>query len=596
MITLTAKINLLSNKQSLELADLIYDTNENNISKPLSEVIGKKSKETQQGDNPFIIGYSKTGDGSAFCDGVDYFITKRICSNDNPYYITIKSDSAIKALNVVFDKANLRFPKSMEVRYGYLTKIIHIDYDYGSIRKDKAFTIQRGSKGESTNRYFDLTLTKDDFKPLTTTKIYNYSISSPAWGSITSVYIDKIETSHTKLANNIKEIPLGEFTLYEITSGISGSTFELSFDMTSYLLEDFSETYRVIVKGVTLGYPVIDYNTKKVYTLSDLGISEKAEITDVLAIKVNPSGQTTHTDYTNCEIEISEDKKSFSAHVTYSGDGVVLNEAYSFNIQYRIPKSETLKENFNQYGSYTVDDDDATYLVRGIDDNNLNAIQLRISEWNSEYPVVVTEISAEVSIDIDNRSLISLSGCISDRSDFKLPSYGIISNTGDIEFNDVDGEIRDYAEQLLLQSGLNCTITLNNNLTKKSTEVAHLTTENWSYDNENRVVSVSLKDELESWQDINVEPVDYNMQTRETKPLAWFYNHLWKITNARFTMQGYDELDSATKAQLDEIIIQYPLLETCTLWQAWQKVCEVGLLHIYKDSDGIIKCKYNGGN
>ena len=257
-------------------------------------------------------------------------------------------------------------------------------------------------------------------------------------------------------------------------------------------------------------------------------------------------------------------------------------------------------------------DDDPLFTVVGLDSANKYTIQ--IDNWNSpKYPIVITGIYVNVSIKIDRNNLISISRSIFDRSDLKLPSFGIISNTGNIEFNDLDGEIRDYAEELLLESGLKCEINLNNTLVDGASEkIGLFETDEWDYDNDNRVVSVSLKDDLEEWQDINVEGISYDPRKPESKPFKWLYEHLWKLTSNRssyvnengetisgtgnYNMLSFVDLDEDTQAVLNNTYIQYPLLESGSLWQQWTKLCQACQLHIYKNNDGIVVCRYNGGN
>ena len=226
--------------------------------------------------------------------------------------------------------------------------------------------------------------------------------------------------------------------------------------------------------------------------------------------------------------------------------------------------------------------------------------KIEIYDWNSpNYPLVITGIYAEISIEIDRRNLISISRSIFDRSDLKLPSWGIISNTGNIEFNDINGEIREYAEELLLKSGLKCEIKLNNTLVENASQTIGLfETDEWNYDNDNRVVSVSLKDDLEEWQNINVAEISYDPRKQESKPFKWLYEHLWDITtaNGNYTMLAFDALGNDTRNVLETNYIKYPLLKSCSLWTAWQKLCEVCQLHIYKNNYGVIVCRYNGGN
>ena len=253
-------------------------------------------------------------------------------------------------------------------------------------------------------------------------------------------------------------------------------------------------------------------------------------------------------------------------------------------------------------------DDDAIFTLINLP--NCNAFSIYIDNWNTpNYPLVLTGIYAEVSIDIDRRNLISLKSSIFERSDLKLPSFGIISNTGNIEFNDLNGEIKDYAEQLLLQSGLQCEIRLNNTLVDGASElVAKMETDQWDYDNDNRVVSVSIKDDLEEWQDINVQGIDYDPRKPQSKPFSGLYAYLWELTSNRYyatrgitgkgkyNMLAPDELDIDTQMVLENTYIQYPLLERGSLWQQWTKLCQVCQLHIYKNNDGVVVCRYNGGN
>lgn len=217
---------------------------------------------------------------------------------------------------------------------------------------------------------------------------------------------------------------------------------------------------------------------------------------------------------------------------------------------------------------------------------------ITISNWNKpNSPLIISGIYIDLTIDIDRKNIQSLECSIFDRADISLPSYGIISNTGSIAFNDIDGEVRDYAEQQILKSGLNVTIALNNTLTKASQTVAVLKTADWDYDSYNRAVTVSLKDDLEEWQEINVPTVEYVPTISTSKSAEWFYRYLHEKTPSKFNMLSFESLDSATKAILSGITIQYPFLESDTLWNEWQKLCTLCKLYIYKNSVGNTICK-----
>ena len=81
-------------------------------------------------------------------------------------------------------------------------------------------------------------------------------------------------------------------------------------------------------------------------------------------------------------------------------------------------------------------------------------------------------ISADIEIVIDNRNMISLDRTIMDRSDISKPNWGIIANSGNIEFNDLGGEIKDYIEQQLLKSDLSVYFEIRNTLVENKVERA----------------------------------------------------------------------------------------------------------------------------
>lgn len=197
---------------------------------------------------------------------------------------------------------------------------------------------------------------------------------------------------------------------------------------------------------------------------------------------------------------------------------------------------------------------------------------------------------------INQRNIIALESEKTDRADMKLPSWGIISNRGNIEFNDINDRFLGYANLGVLEQGAPVEIFLNNTLAQAYTQIDVLETDEWDYDNDNKTVSVSLKDDLEEWQDINVEAINYDPRKPESKPFKWLYEYLWGLTNPLYPMSSFDELDEITKSILNNTYIQYPLLEAGNLWEEWDKLCQVCQLHIYKNGNGVVVCEYNGGN
>ena len=203
-------------------------------------------------------------------------------------------------------------------------------------------------------------------------------------------------------------------------------------------------------------------------------------------------------------------------------------------------------------------------------------------------------ISDTEIIEIDRRNMISIESSTVDRSDFKLPSFGIISNTGRIEFNDNDGRVLRYAEALRLVKGLRCEITLSNTLVEGANELVGVyETDEWDYDNDSRVVSVSLKDDLEEWQDISCE--EYPLQNEMT--MYAIYEYLLSLTPNKFkNSSGGFNLSVDTKSYLRSVKCLYPYLDSGNLWGQWQKLCEACGLHIYKNSinEVVLSAEFGG--
>ena len=199
------------------------------------------------------------------------------------------------------------------------------------------------------------------------------------------------------------------------------------------------------------------------------------------------------------------------------------------------------------------------------------------------------EINGKV-IPLNNKRIISISANSFDRSDITRPSYGIISNTGELEFNDFDSEFLNYANQRLLTSDLPVSIFLNNTLYKIRQQIGKFQTRSWNYDNNNKRVSVSLKDDLEEWQDIPIVGISYDPIYNEATSMRSYYGILYSKTPNKYQMLPFRELDEKTQLILQETTIQYKILKDGSLWEQWRKLCEVCALYIYKNYEGKTIC------
>lgn len=284
------------------------------------------------------------------------------------------------------------------------------------------------------------------------------------------------------------------------------------------------------------------------------------------------------------------------------------NEQGIFENPYKIKLYGSKIKNFtivfdtynNQHpNSITVDDkeyeDDDNIFTVSVESADTHTIV--IDNWNTpNYPLRIQGIYLELGIEVNKQNIESLSLNSTDRSDYKFPIFGIISNTCEIEFKDLNGEILDYIEQDLLVQGLSCQVYINDTLSGISRQIGEYYADQWNYDNDNRIVKVSLKDDLEEWQNINVEEISYDPRDLTHRNLEWFYGELYKKTPSKYKMKQFSELDDKTKDILSNTWVVYPLLEAGTLWRQWDKLCQVAQAHIKKEDDGTTSFTYNGGN
>jgi hypothetical protein len=204
-------------------------------------------------------------------------------------------------------------------------------------------------------------------------------------------------------------------------------------------------------------------------------------------------------------------------------------------------------------------------------------------------------IIGEDVISLDYSRITSISSSIIDRGDTKLPSYGIISNSGDIIFRDSDSMFSNYAAQGLLSPDLKVQIYLKNTISNITQQIYEYETRNWSYDNNNKIVSVTIYDDLQEWQDISVDKIDYDIRDTSITNLRVFYDHFYSKTPSKYNMMEFEELTDETKYILENTFVNYKLLYSGNLWQQWTKLCQAAQAHIYKTGNGKTTFVYNGG-
>lgn len=199
--------------------------------------------------------------------------------------------------------------------------------------------------------------------------------------------------------------------------------------------------------------------------------------------------------------------------------------------------------------------------------------------------------SLEKPIEVNMRNMMSVSGTIATRSDLEKPAFGVIANTGNIEFIDKyielekKWEIASLLKDGLLTEGLKAEISIGNTIkTGAEQKVGVYETSDWSYDSTNRVVSVGLQDDLIEWQDIAVEKKIWG------EPITMYnvLNYLIAITPSKWEFVSHIDTDR----YLLGIPFENGYLEADNLWAVWTKFCEACFLNVFKNGDGKIVVRH----
>lgn len=147
--------------------------------------------------------------------------------------------------------------------------------------------------------------------------------------------------------------------------------------------------------------------------------------------------------------------------------------------------------------------DDATFTVGGFG-GTVDQLEVTISKLNKPNKgLIVTGIYVDVTIVVDEKNLDSFTYSIYDRDSNDEPSYGIVSNSGTLSFIDGTGEVLDLLQINAIKGESTVTIDVINTLTNKKELFVKCVTDKWQYDNDNFVVTVTLKDIIERLQQIN---------------------------------------------------------------------------------------------
>ena len=208
---------------------------------------------------------------------------------------------------------------------------------------------------------------------------------------------------------------------------------------------------------------------------------------------------------------------------------------------------------------------------------------------------VINQTNGEF-IKINNRNSQTIKFKIDDRATIDSPSFGIISNTGELSFIDFSGEIKKAAENHILKNGMLVEIYLKDTISKCEKTIGYFMTKNWKYNINTKVASVSLVDELTELQDIKIPYRSFDHLFERDLSFEWLYRYLWNLTPSKYDFLDFDSLDNDTKNVLTYKKFEFVFWEEMSLWNAWDSLCVACFCHLYKDFNGKSVFKYIGGN
>lgn len=231
-------------------------------------------------------------------------------------------------------------------------------------------------------------------------------------------------------------------------------------------------------------------------------------------------------------------------------------------------------------------------------DTPSNLVEVTIPNWNkANSPLIIMGLYVIGTFEINKENLVSFSSDILDRTNTEYPSYGLISNSANLTCIDFGGDMFELITQKILYSGSIVDIYLDNNVANTEEQICSMVVQRLQYNNANNQVSMQLKDNLENWQEINVEAEYYVPTVSSSKTAKYFYNYLYKKTLAlgNYNILAFNQLNSNVQDILDNTTIEYPILESSNLWEEWDKLCQLCFLHMYIDNTNTVVVEYLGG-
>ena len=186
---------------------------------------------------------------------------------------------------------------------------------------------------------------------------------------------------------------------------------------------------------------------------------------------------------------------------------------------------------------------------------------------------------------IDKRNMLSLNCDHISVPEIDKPSFGLVSNSGNISFTDYNKSFLSYARLGLLNQSNTCKVYLKNTLSKTTRLMGTFYAQKWSYDANNNEVSVSLTDGLERMQNILMEEYSTDIPKGAIRTIKNILDDFVEFVKKK----GFE-----IQKDYSDIIFQafrtlYPTISQGNLWQQYSKVLVATGLNGYIERDGKLR-------
>ena len=274
------------------------------------------------------------------------------------------------------------------------------------------------------------------------------------------------------------------------------------------------------------------------------------------------------------------ENKMYSVEITLEGSNIDSVTFYGDKTANQFPTRAIVN------GEY-IYSDDAEWTIAFPNASNTQTITFDM--WNrGNYNACFTHIGVFANeLILDKRWIKSVETLSQSTGQPKEIYYGITPSSGNVEILDINGEIKDYIQDGILDNNVNIEILSNGNNIQK-----HITTDS-SYKIESKTIELSLSNKLSSWSKINHSAMGLINECSLYDILKFvlmdsIYNSeneiLDMLKSNIFTIDG----EMTIYQYLTNIKIKYPYLEKSFVRDTIDKICQIAQLNVYENNDGQI--------